>query len=127
MVNSDGEGMSEFSQVPADRLVYNRPSKDDYPSRTSNWRDGLNNILSAVEESEQEKTYNPIVLFRNAKYVCVYDMVSEEDIYRIATFYKLKTHDLCISAVSKSKVSSTIDAPRKCTSNRGHMSCENFE
>ena len=81
MVNSDGEGMSEFSQVPADRLVYIQPRKADYPQRTSNWRDGLNNILSAVEESEREKTDNPIVLFSNAKYVCVYDMVSLVIIY----------------------------------------------
>ena len=43
-------------------------------------KDGLNNILSAVEELEREKTYSPIVLFQNAEYVCVYDMVSEEDI-----------------------------------------------
>ena len=42
---------------------------------SSNTKDGLNNILAAVETSEQEYIPNPIILFKNDKYVCTYDMV----------------------------------------------------
>ena len=60
-----------FTRVP-DRLRYNPPNRNDFPPRSSNWRDGLNNILSSVEDLD---TGNPLVLFKNDKYVCTYDMV----------------------------------------------------
>ena len=65
----------EFSQV-SDRLVYKVPNKKDFPKSTNNWKDGLNNILAAVEKSDKEGKSNPIVLFKNDRYVCTYDMVS---------------------------------------------------
>jgi len=65
----------EFNQV-SDRLVYKMPDKKDFPTKTTNWKDGLNNILAAVEKSDEEGKSNPIVLFKNDRYVCTYDMVS---------------------------------------------------
>ena len=71
---TNGPGITRgFSQVP-DQLFYNTPRKEDFLPRSSNWRDGLNNVLSSVESNQH--TNNPIVLFKNEKYVCTYDMVS---------------------------------------------------
>ena len=64
---------SHVEKLPNHRLVYKSPCKDDFPQRSSNWRDGLRDILSSVEEDSEDN--NPIVLFKNSKYVCVYDMV----------------------------------------------------
>lgn len=72
---SSNNGSMEFSQV-SDSLVYKMPDKKDFPKSTTNWKDGLNNILAAVEKSDEEGKSNPIVLFKNDRYVCTYDMVS---------------------------------------------------
>lgn len=72
---SSNNGSMEFSQV-SDSLVYKMPDKEDFPKSTTNWKDGLNNILAAVEKSDKEGKSNPIVLFKNDRYVCTYDMVS---------------------------------------------------
>ncbi len=64
-----------FIEVPH-QLKYNPPRKENFPPRTSNWRDGLNNILSMIESNEGVDS--PIVLFKNEKYVCTYDMVRKE-------------------------------------------------
>lgn len=76
----------EFSQV-SDSLVYKMPDKKDFPKSTTNWKDGLNNILAAVEKSDEEGKSNPIVLFKNDRYVCTYDMVSCVFFLLRATFY----------------------------------------
>ena len=75
MMMGDNNNIStEYTKVLTDRLVYTQPSKSSYPKRTSNWRNGLYDILDLVEESNQLGDDNPIVLFQNNKYVCVYDM-----------------------------------------------------
>mmetsp|Transcript_27172 Transcript_27172/g.56575 ORF Transcript_27172/g.56575 Transcript_27172/m.56575 type:complete len:89 (-) Transcript_27172:80-346(-) len=69
-----GPNSADFSQVP-NLLVYNPPRKEDFPPRSSNWRHGLKNILLSVESNNNQQTdTNPIVLFKNEKYVCTYDM-----------------------------------------------------
>ena len=64
-------------QVPKG-LIYNPPSKDDFliRSTSSDWREGLRDVLLSVEVSIQNNEGNPLVLFQNDKYVCTYDMVS---------------------------------------------------
>lgn len=75
MMMGDNDNIStEYTKVPSDRLVYTQPSKSSYPKRSSNWRNGLYDILDLVEESNQQGEDNPIVLFQNEKYVCIYDM-----------------------------------------------------
>ena len=75
MIMDYSEGVdSPVENLPNRPLVYKSPRKDDFPQHSSNWRDGLRDILSSVEE-ESEDNNNPIVLFKNSKYVCVYDMV----------------------------------------------------
>ena len=61
-------------------LLYNQPNANDYPSQhsSSSWQDALSNILSFVEEASSSSSSNknndpPIVLFKNKKYVCLYD------------------------------------------------------
>lgn len=64
---------------PNERLYYNPPRRDDFPSSPSshsNWQDGLIHILSFIEEKVAKKEGNPIVFFMNDKYVCTYDKVS---------------------------------------------------
>jgi len=57
------------TRVPSD-LVYNHPRKEDFPSSRSNsWRNALDDVLSTVELG----TNDPIVFFKNEKYVCTYD------------------------------------------------------
>ena len=66
---SSNNGSMEFSQV-SDRLVYKVPNKKDFPKSTNNWKDGLNNILAAVEKSDKEgkSTYDMVsVVF----FICV--------------------------------------------------------
>ena len=60
-------------QVPI-MLSYLPPRKEDFPPQSRSWRNALNDILSSIE-IEQHKD-NPIVFFKNEKYVCVYDKVS---------------------------------------------------
>jgi len=74
MMMGDNNISTEYTKVPTDRLVYTQPSKSSYPKRSSNWRNGLYDILDLVEESNQQGEDNPIVLFQNEKYVCIYDM-----------------------------------------------------
>ena len=75
MIMDYSEGVdSPVENLPNRPLVYKSPSKYDFPQHSSNWRDGLRDILSSVEE-ESEDNINAIVLFKNSKYVCVYDMV----------------------------------------------------
>lgn len=74
MIMDYSEGVDTVENLPNRPLVYKSPCKDVFPQRSSNWRDGLRDILSSVEE-ESEDNINPIVLFKNSKYVCVYDMV----------------------------------------------------
>jgi len=65
--------------LPNERLYYNPPRRDDFPSSPSsysNWQDGLIHILSFIEEKVAKKEENPIVFFMNDKYVCTYDKVS---------------------------------------------------
>ena len=71
------DSATEFSQVPK-RLMYNPPRKEDFLSRStsSDWREGLRDVLLSVEVSIQNNEDNPLVLFQNDKYVCTYDMVS---------------------------------------------------
>ena len=88
-----GSGASSIcvrASVLPDRLFYDPPHREDYPPRSSsNWRDGLVDVLSSVESSsssssslsssgEQVDINNrPIVLFGDDKFVCIYDMVRE--------------------------------------------------
>ena len=59
--------MSEdFVTVPA--LRHNPPNANDYPHPTS-WQHALSTILTQIES----RTSNPIVLFQNENYVCIYD------------------------------------------------------
>jgi hypothetical protein len=66
--------------LPNERLIYNPPRRDDFPSSPSsysNWQDGLIHILSFIEEKVAKKEEeNPIVFYMNDKYVCTYDKVS---------------------------------------------------
>lgn len=92
MSNSSGGGSrsEDFSQVPH-RLHYNPPRKEDFPPRSSNWRDGLKNVLSAVESNQIMD--NPIVLLENDKYVCTYDMVRESyKFIRIISMFMYMIH-----------------------------------
>jgi hypothetical protein len=73
----------------SDSLLYSPPRREDYPSRpSSNWRDGLFDVLSHVEDPSSSLSSptkggnhqidigsNPIVLFGDDKYVCIYDKV----------------------------------------------------
>ena len=70
----DNDISTEYTDVPSDRLVYKQPSKSSFPKRSSNWRNGLYDILDLVEVSNQQGEDNPIVLYQNEKYVCIYDM-----------------------------------------------------
>jgi len=74
MMGNNNNISTEFTKVPSNRLVYTQPSKSSYPKRSSNWRNGLYDILDLVEESNQQGEDNPITLFQNEKYVCIYDM-----------------------------------------------------
>ena len=53
MMMGDNNISTEYTKVPSDRLVYTQPSKSSYPKRSSNWRNGLYDILDLVEESNQ--------------------------------------------------------------------------
>ena len=74
--SSSNNGSEHHSTQVSKSLVYKSPDKKDFPTSTANWKDGLNNILAAVEKSDKEGNSNPIVLFKNDRYVCTYDMVS---------------------------------------------------
>ena len=74
LMMGDNNISTKYTKVPSDRLVYTQPSKSSYPKRSSNWRNGLYDILDLVEESNQQGEDNPVVLFQNEKYVCIYDM-----------------------------------------------------
>lgn len=52
-------------------LSYVAPRKDQFPSESSSWRDGLYDILSRTEKNVEN---DAIILVKNAKFVCVYDM-----------------------------------------------------
>ena len=71
------DSATEFSQVTK-RLMYDPPRKEDFLSRStsSDWREGLRDVLLSVEVSIQNNEDNPLVLFQNDKYVCTYDMVT---------------------------------------------------
>jgi hypothetical protein len=91
MDDNRGSGASSIcvrASVLPDCLFYDPPHREDYPPlSTSNWRDGLVDVLSSVESSsssslsssgEQVDINNhPIVLFGDDKFVCIYDMVRE--------------------------------------------------
>jgi hypothetical protein len=88
-----GSGASSIcvrASVLPDRLFYDPPHREDYPPRSSsNWRDGLVDVLSSVESSSSSSSSlsssgeqvdinnHPIVLFGDDKFVCIYDMVRE--------------------------------------------------
>ena len=75
--SSSNNGSEHHSTQVSKSLVYKAPAdKKDFPTPTTNWKDGLNAILAAVEKSDKEGKSNPIVLFKNDRYVCTYDMVS---------------------------------------------------
>ena len=92
MDDSGGDGVARYgassssSSLLPDRLFYDPPRREDYPHRrssSSSWRDGLFDVLSSLEESMSLRSGggmidyddNPIVLYGNDKYVCIYDMV----------------------------------------------------
>ena len=89
-MNSDsGVTRSGPSSSSDSILLYSPPRREDYPSRpSSNWRDGLFDVLSHLEESSSslssptkggdhqvDISSDPIVLFGDDKYVCIYDKV----------------------------------------------------
>lgn len=59
----------DFAIVPP--LSYSPPKVNDFP-QASSWQDALLDILSLIE-SNNGSSLVPIVLFRNDKYVCIYD------------------------------------------------------
>ncbi|KAL7549272.1 hypothetical protein ACHAWF_012544 [Thalassiosira exigua] len=65
------EKLGDNTSVPVG-LMYDPPRKEDFPPRTKTWRDGLRNVLAAVESSRCPR--NPLILFMNEEYVCTYDM-----------------------------------------------------
>jgi hypothetical protein len=95
--SGDGDGGSGVSSscarasVLPDRLFYDPPRREDYPPRSSsNWRDGLVDVLSSVESSSPSSSSSSsgeqvdinnhiIVLFGDDKFVCIYDMVRERE------------------------------------------------
>ena len=117
---------NEFTHVADDGLSYSHPQKEEYPKRTSNWRNGLQNILSSVESNDNGVSgrNSPIVYYQNEKYVCTYDMVRIEVkmCSCVMYFVLINTHpdcfasvliDLLLYSVSKSKVSFGINAEKE--------------
>lgn len=67
--------MNEDNTTSVPPLLYNQPGASDYPqhSTSSSWRDALSNILSFIETTSSSEINPPFVLFKNEKYVCLYD------------------------------------------------------
>ncbi|KAL7533906.1 hypothetical protein ACHAXR_005521 [Thalassiosira sp. AJA248-18] len=63
-------GTNPNTQVP-NCLSYHPPRKEDFPPQSKPWRNALCDILSSIEL--EQPANNPIVLFKNEKYVCTYD------------------------------------------------------
>ena len=64
--------MHSYPDIHAmDSLSYVAPRKDQFPSESISWRDGLYDILSRTEKNVEN---DAIILVKNAKFVCTYDM-----------------------------------------------------